>query len=73
LTTIASLPSFEVLLGFFLSVEDHELLREVLILEAEFLTDLNETSEAVNVIWSFSVDVLIDLESLVEEVHSSET
>ena len=56
-------------LGFFFSVKDHQLLAELLVRHAELLSDLNETSETVDVVRMVVVDLLIDLERLIEEVH----
>jgi hypothetical protein len=58
-------------LGFFFSVEDHQLFREVLVLHSQLFSDLDETSEAVNVIGALSVDILVHFESLIEKIHSS--
>lgn len=58
-------------LGLLLTIEDHQLLREVLILHAQLLADLNQPTETVNVVWVFSMNVLVDLESLIEEVHAA--
>ena len=39
--------------------------------KTKFLTDLNKTSQAVNVIWVLLVDLFIHLVGLLEEVHST--
>jgi len=57
-------------LGLFLSVEDHELLAELLVRHAKLLTDLNKASEAIDVVVVFIMDLLVNFESIVEEVHS---
>ena len=56
---------------FLFTVEDHQLFGEVLVLHTELLTDLDETTEAVDVIRVLSMNVFIDLEGLVEQVHAA--
>ena len=58
-------------LGFFITIESHQLLTEVRVLHSKLLADLNEASQAVNIILVLLVDLFVDLESLVEEIHSS--
>lgn len=57
--------------GFFLSIKDHKLLGEVLILHSKLLSDLDESSQAVKVILIVFIDFLVNLKGFVKEVHPS--
>ena len=58
-------------LGLLLTVEDHEFFGEVLVLHAQLLPNLHQSTETVYVIRVLLVDIFVDLEGLVEEVHAS--
>lgn len=56
---------------FILSVQNHQLLSELLILHAELLPDLDEASQAINILGILIINVLVDFQGLVEQVHST--
>lgn len=58
-------------LGFFFTVKHHEFLTELLVLHAEILSNLDETTEAVHVVRVFFINFFVDSESFVEEVHAA--
>ena len=60
-------------LGLFLTIKHGKLLLELVILHAELTSDGHKTSEAINVILVFFIDLLVDLQSLVKEIHSAIT
>ena len=51
----------ELAASFLLSVQDHQLLCKLLVLHSEFLPDLDEASEAVDIVRVLLVNILIDL------------
>lgn len=55
----------------FLSIKHHQLLCELLVLHAELLPDLDQTSKAVHVLRILIVNVLVHFKRLVEQVHAS--
>lgn len=57
--------------SFFFSVQDHKFLSELLVLHTELFSDLNEASEAIDVIRVLLVNVLVDLEGLIEQIHTA--
>lgn len=56
-------------LGFFFSVEHHQLLTELLVRHTEFLSDLNKTSKTIDVVRVIIVDLFVNLKCLVKEIH----
>ena len=58
-------------LSFLFTLPDHKFLSKVLILHAEFFSDLDKASQAINVVRRFLMDILINLKGFVEEVHAS--
>ena len=58
-------------LGLLLTIEHGELLLELVVLHAKFTTDRHETTQAVNIVLILLVNLLIDLEGLIKQVHAS--
>ena len=57
--------------GFFLSVENHQLFGELLVGHTELFANLNESTEAVDVIRVFGVNLLVDLEGIIKQINPS--
>lgn len=57
--------------GFLLSVESHQLLTVLLVRHAKLFLDGYNTPEAIDVIAMVCLDVKVNLEGLVKQVHSS--
>ena len=58
-------------LRFLFTIQHRELFLFFIVLQAKLTPDRNETSQTVNVILVLLVDLLVDLESLLEKIHSS--
>lgn len=56
-------------LGLLLSIEDHQLLTELLVRHAKLLSNLDKASKAIDVIRVIVMDLLVHLECLVEKIH----
>jgi len=59
-------------LGLFFSVKNHELFTELLIWHSEFFSDLDKTSQAIDVVRVLSMDVFINFQGFVKQIHPSE-
>lgn len=57
--------------SFFLTVEHHQLLGILLVLHAKLLTDLDKTTQTVNVVRVLLIDLLVNLKGFVEQVHAA--
>jgi hypothetical protein len=64
---------FILTLRLLFSIHNHQLLTELSVFHAELLSDLDETSEAVDVVLVVLVDVFVHLEGFVKQVHPSVT
>ena len=62
---------FILALGFFLTIKHGQLLLELVVLHAKFTSDRHKTTQAVNIVLILLVNLFIDFEGLIEEVHSS--
>ena len=58
-------------LGLLLTIQHAKLLLELVILHTEFAADRHKTTQAVNIVLVLLINLLIDLEGLIEEVHAS--
>jgi len=58
-------------LGLFLPVENHQLLAELLIWHTKFLPDLDQASEAIDVVGVIVVDFLVHFKCLIKQIHPS--
>ena len=56
-----------------LTVQNHQLLSELLVLQTQLLAHLDQPAEAVDVVRVLIVDVLVDLQRLIQQVHASVT
>jgi len=54
-----------------ISIQHHQLLSKLLVLHAQLLPDLNQASQTVNIVRVLLIDILIDLQSLIKQVHAS--
>ena len=58
-------------LGLLFTIKEGQLLLELIELHTELTADRDETTEAIDVVWVFVIDFLIDFQGLIEQVHSS--
>ena len=58
-------------LGLLFTVKHRKLLLELVVLHAKLTADRDQAAQAVNVVLVLLVDLLVDLQSLVEQIHAS--
>lgn len=56
-------------LGFFFSVEYHQFFTELLVRHTKLLSDLNKTSEAIDVVRVIVVDLFVNLKCFIKKIH----